>query len=136
MPIGSSAAIQFAAEDPTLQSTIMNTLPDYKTWTYFRHDKPVKLESTSFNKLERECYAKSINGVEWSCGVFTLNSNPIMMAWGIRAEPHCSYHAIMQPNGQWTEPIEGCPLPQQISETEIAFRLPGSDALVHFSSVK
>jgi hypothetical protein len=86
----------------------MNKIPDISTWHKFKHRDRATLEGVEYSFISADYYSTDIDGVEWSCGVFSIDSTIILMAWGIKAEPHCSMHAVWD-HDKWSEPQIGCP---------------------------
>jgi len=91
-------------------SVDLRTLPlETTTWKQFRVDEPYVLEKKwPVPGLRGEFYEKEIDGVAYSYGTYFFKNTPTHRAWGIKSEPHCSFHAFYN-NGAWSEPIEGCP---------------------------
>lgn len=83
-------------------------IPDLKYWRKYSSKSPAAIDGTVYPFLSAEFYEKEINGVLWSCGVFSVGGEVVLKAWGEKLAPHCGMHAIWE-KGAWTTPIPGCP---------------------------
>ena len=93
---------------------IMN-IPKHSEWKEYRQDIPAKIEKVEYPILSARFYKKDVDDTEWSTGLFFINAEEVMTAWGIKAEPHCSNHAV-KINGKWSKVQAGCPNAKPIND--------------------
>lgn len=107
-------------------------IPIHSEWTEYRRDKPAKIEKIEYPILSACFYKKDVDGTEWSTGLFYIDDEEIMTAWGIKAEPHCSNHAV-KINGKWSKVLVGCPNAKPIKQKD---KIIGIEFLVDGKPVK
>lgn len=75
--------------------------------------------------LDQEVFKKEIDGTVISVGVFYYNNIPVYLAWGPKADTHCSMHAPISPEKIIGEIQIGCPdvTPTKDGERVIGFSL-------------
>lgn len=59
--------------------------------------------------LRQEVYIKEQDGVIFSVGVFSYRNTLCYIAWGLKKDEHCSFHAPVSPDGKLIETRVGCP---------------------------
>ncbi|HVM59182.1 MAG TPA: MauE/DoxX family redox-associated membrane protein [Candidatus Paceibacterota bacterium] len=82
---------------------------DFSTWTPYKVVDPFRMLGTPIDGLKQHCYQIEKDGVLLSAGVFEFKEKKTHVAWGIKSDPHCSFHALALPDGSWGAVIEGCP---------------------------
>jgi hypothetical protein len=82
---------------------------DFSQWTLYKVVEPFRMLGVPIEGLRQHCYQIEHEGVLLSAGAFELGHKKTHVAWGIKSEPHCSYHALALPDGSWGATIEGCP---------------------------
>jgi hypothetical protein len=60
-------------------------------------------------KLKQRCYQSECDGKVISAGVFEYDGKRTHIAWGIKSDPHCSFHALALQDGTWGAAVAGCP---------------------------
>lgn len=82
---------------------------DFSQWTLYKVVEPFHVLGVPIGGLRQSCYQIEDEGVLLSAGTFDLENKKTHVAWGIKSEPHCNYHALALPDGSWGPVIEGCP---------------------------
>jgi hypothetical protein len=88
---------------------LRNLSLDFSQWTLYKVVEPFRMLGVPIRGLRQRCYQIEHEGVLLSAGAFELGSKRTHAAWGIKSEPHCSYHALALPDGSWGATLEGCP---------------------------
>lgn len=92
-----------------MEADALRTLSLAEGWEHYKTVEPYIFEGRwTIPNLRGDFYKKEIGGVVYSYGTFSMRGVPTHRAWGVQAEPHCSYHALYV-DGAWGAPIEGCP---------------------------
>jgi hypothetical protein len=91
-------------------------IPTHSEWTEYRHDTPAKIEKVEYPILTARFYKTTLDTTEWSTGLFFIGDTEIMTAWGIKASPHCSNHAV-KVDGKWSKVQIGCPIAKPIKKS-------------------
>lgn len=92
-----------------MQQRLRELTLDFSDWTLYKVVHPFRVLGTPINGLKQHCYQIEKDGVVLSAGVFEFNEKKTHVAWGIKSDPHCSYHALALPDGSWGVTVEGCP---------------------------
>jgi hypothetical protein len=82
---------------------------DFSRWTLYKVVEPFRILGVPIEGLRQRCYQIDHKGVLLSAGAFDLGNKKTHVAWGIKSQPHCSYHALALPDGSWGGITEGCP---------------------------
>jgi hypothetical protein len=82
---------------------------DFSQWTLYEVVEPFRILGIPMDGLRQRCYQIEHKGVLVSAGAFDLGNRNTHVAWGIKSQPHCSYHALALPDGSWGGIVEGCP---------------------------
>lgn len=82
---------------------------DLSTWQLVatrtdRRVDDVLIEGLVFKKYRQDSALGTL-----SLGQFILSGVEIVRAWGVEAEPHCSFHLVRSHSGTLSAPIAGCP---------------------------
>lgn len=110
--------------------------PNIKNWHYYKTKTLVDIEGVVYPFLSAKFYEKKINDEEWTCGIYSHQDTPILMAWGRRKDRHCSFNAVYR-DGRWQNIISGCPVHEPISNRQgkvIGIRLQMSDYIFEYDS--
>ncbi|HVM73781.1 MAG TPA: MauE/DoxX family redox-associated membrane protein [Candidatus Paceibacterota bacterium] len=78
-------------------------------WTLYKTVDPFRVLGVPMTNLKQLCYQTEFNGEVISAGVFEYKDRKTHIAWGVKSEPHCSFHALALPNGSWGATVTGCP---------------------------
>lgn len=87
---------------------LFSTKLDLTGWERYGVKEMYVCDGTPIPGLRQEAYKRTIDNVEMSVGVFTYKGMPAYIAWGIKAEPHCSYHAPLLGDNALAPVREGC----------------------------
>jgi len=103
-------------------NTHLRTIPlDLSGWTLYKTVEPFRVLGVPIEGLRQECYQTELNGEVLSAGVFEYTDKKTHIAWGIKSDPHCSFHALALSDGGWGAAVEGCPEYQLLhSENQIS----------------
>lgn len=82
---------------------------DLSVWTHYKVVEPFHVLGVPMSGLKQLCYERELHGEIISAGVFEYDKKKTHIAWGIKSEPHCSFHALALPGEGWGKPIIGCP---------------------------
>jgi hypothetical protein len=88
----------------------LKNLPlDFEHWEQYADTEPFLIEKKfPVPGLRQVCYQKETPSGVVSAGAFTLHGRPTHIAWGLKAETHCSFHKVFRADGTWGEPVAGC----------------------------
>jgi hypothetical protein len=81
---------------------------DFSQWRLYKTVEPFVMLGTNVRGLTQRCYEREFDGQLISAGVFEANGKKTHVAWGIKSDAHCSYHALAQADG-WGTTVVGCP---------------------------
>lgn len=82
---------------------------DFSTWSLYKTVTPFRILGAPVKGLVQECYQRELNGEVVSAGVFTFQGKRTHVAWGVKSDPHCSYHALAASGEGWGVVVDGCP---------------------------
>ncbi len=82
---------------------------DLSEWTLYKVVDPFRVLGVPIKGLKQHCYQKELNGEVLSAGAFELKGKRTHIAWGVKSDPHCSFHAPALPDGSWGPTVDGCP---------------------------
>lgn len=88
---------------------LRNLSLDFSTWEHYKTNHQRSVLGIPIDGLVQHCYQLEKDGILLSAGVFDFNGKKTHVAWGIKSDPHCSYHALALPDGSWGVTVEGCP---------------------------
>jgi len=91
-----------------LEHLFDNTL-DLSAWKYCGAKEDYAYDHVPIPGLRQEVYRRTISGNEVSIGVFTFRDRPAYIAWGLKSETHCGFHAPLSPDKEVLEVRPGCP---------------------------
>jgi len=81
---------------------------DFSNWELYKTVEPFRVLGVPIPGLRQLCYQTNLNGTIVSAGVFELKGKQTHVAWGLKNEPHCSFHALGVTAG-WSNTVTGCP---------------------------
>ena len=82
---------------------------DLSRWSLYKIVEPFRVLGVPIRNLKQQCYQLEWHGKLLSAGEFIYQGARTHIAWGIKSDPHCSYHALALPDGSWGPVIDGCP---------------------------
>lgn len=82
---------------------------DFEEWEQYADTEPFWVDKKyPVPGLRQVCYKKETPEGLVSAGLFTFQGKVTHIAWGLKAETHCSFHKVLGENGSWGEPVAGC----------------------------
>ena len=81
---------------------------DFTKWDLFKTVEPFCVLGIPIAGLRQQCYQTTFNGTVISAGVFDLKGTQTHVAWGLKSNPHCSFHALIHEAGLGNTEV-GCP---------------------------
>lgn len=87
---------------------LFSTKLDLTGWQRYGVKEMYVCDGTPIPGLKQEVYKRTIDGTEMSVGIFTYKGTLAYAAWGVKAEPHCSYHAPLGAGNTIVEVRDGC----------------------------
>ncbi len=82
---------------------------DLSGWERYKVRNNREYRGVSIPNLRQEVYQKTIDNIIFSVGVFYYKNSLAYIAWGLKNEAHCSFHATVSPDGKTLEQRKGCP---------------------------
>jgi hypothetical protein len=98
----------FSSMNIDLRSIFSHTL-NLEGWKPIVVREDYVYEGVAIPSLRQEVYHKVYRDEVVSVGIFSYNGGLSYMAWGLQKNEHCSYHALLTPEGKIEEIKEGCP---------------------------
>lgn len=101
---------------------------DFSKWELYGTVEQFKIEGTPITGLKQNCYQIEINGQVISAGIFEYKGKKTHVAWGVKSDPHCSFHTLAEANGNWDVVRDGCPEYELLKDgdTVSGFRVDGA----------
>ena len=84
-------------------------VPDLAEYRLHRVADPASLDGVPMPGLSATFYRRAAPEGERSVGVYRFAGVEILQAWGYVHESHCRAHRVRQSDGQWSDPLPGCP---------------------------
>lgn len=82
---------------------------DLSGWQHVKTREDYGYEGISIPGLQQKVYERTVNGVEISVGVFSYKNAPAYIAWGLKRDEHCSFHARLCSKSMVQKVHAGCP---------------------------
>jgi hypothetical protein len=100
---------------------LRDILLNFSQWELYGTVEPFKIEGTPIPGLKQYCYQTEINGEVISAGVFEYNGKRTHVAWGVKSDPHCSFHALAETGGNWSVVKKDCPEYELLKDGDTVF---------------
>jgi hypothetical protein len=83
--------------------------PDLTLYTQHRQAPDATLDGVSVPGLHGTYYSRPDGSRVATVGVYRYDGVELFWAWGYADEAHCAFHAVRQPDGEWSSARRGCP---------------------------
>lgn len=95
-------------DTPSLEELFEQKL-DLSEWEYLGTKDDYAYDATPIPNLQQKVYQRPLNGEVVSIGVFSYRGRPAYIAWGLKSETHCGFHAPLSAENKILETRPGCP---------------------------
>jgi hypothetical protein len=97
----------------------INDFPDISTFTKYKEKDDFTFDNgMKTSNIHADFFEKDEAGQIISVGLFSYKGKELFCAWGYKDEEHCSMHAVITPDGTWSQPQQGCPIKTALIEKE------------------
>jgi hypothetical protein len=83
--------------------------PDLALYAQHRQARDATLDGVTVPGLHGTYYRRTDGSRVATVGVYRYDDVELFWAWGYADEAHCAFHAVRQPDGEWSPARRGCP---------------------------